>query len=48
MRFRSLDALGRRCRIRRTSSRLIASPLVSRDEAGKAFAALAPPLGSTR
>ena len=44
----SLDALGQALVDFRDFAELVASPLVSRDEAGKAFAALAPQLGSTR
>jgi F-type H+-transporting ATPase subunit delta len=42
---RSLDALGSALVDSREFGELIASPLVSRDQAGKAFAALAPQLG---
>jgi F-type H+-transporting ATPase subunit delta len=41
----SLDALGQALLDSRDFAELVASPLVSRDEAGKAFAALAPQLG---
>ena len=41
---RSLDALGQALVDSREFAELVASPLVSRDEAGKAFAALAPKL----
>src|SRR5438067_1168693 len=42
---RSLDALGQALLDSKDFAELIASPLVSREEAGKAFAALAPQLG---
>jgi F-type H+-transporting ATPase subunit delta len=42
---RSLDALGQALLDSKDFAELIASPLVSRDEAGKAFAGLAPQLG---
>ena len=42
---RSLDALSHALVDSKDFAELIASPLVSRDEAGKAFAALAPKLG---
>ena len=42
---RSLDALAQALLDSKEFAELIASPLVSRDEAGKAFAALAPKLG---
>jgi F-type H+-transporting ATPase subunit delta len=42
---RSLEALNQALVDSREFAELIASPLVSRDEAGKAFAALAPQLG---
>ena len=42
---RSLDGLGQALLDSKEFSELVASPLVSRDEAGKAFAALAPKLG---
>ena len=42
---RSLDALGQALLDSKDFAELIASPLVSRDEAGKAFASLAPQLG---
>jgi len=41
----SLDALGQALLDSKEFSELIGSPLVSRDEAGKAFAALAPQIG---
>jgi F-type H+-transporting ATPase subunit delta len=41
----SLDALGQALLDSRDFADLVSSPLVSRDEAGKAFAALAPQLG---
>ena len=41
----SLDALSQALLDSRDFAELVASPLVSRDEAGKAFAALAPQLG---
>ena len=41
----SLDALGQALLDSKDFAELVASPLVSRDEAGKAFAALAPQLG---
>src|SRR5690349_15486363 len=41
----SLNALGQALLDSRDFAELVASPLVSRDEAGKAFAALAPQLG---
>jgi F-type H+-transporting ATPase subunit delta len=41
----SLDALGQALLDSKDFSELVASPLVTRDEAGKAFAALAPKLG---
>jgi F-type H+-transporting ATPase subunit delta len=41
----SLDALGQALLDSRDFAELVSSPLVSRDEAGKAFAALAPQLG---
>jgi F-type H+-transporting ATPase subunit delta len=41
----SLDALGQALLDSRDFAELVASPLVSRDEAGKAFASLAPQLG---
>lgn len=42
---RSLDALSQALLDSKDFAELVASPLVSRDEAGKAFAALAPQLG---
>ena len=42
---KSLDALNQALADSKEFSELVASPLVSRDEAGKAFAALAPELG---
>jgi F-type H+-transporting ATPase subunit delta len=42
---KSLDALGQALLDSKDFDELIASPLVSREEAGKAFAALAPQLG---
>jgi len=42
---RSLDALGQALLDSKDFDELVTSPLVSRDEAGKAFAALAPQLG---
>ncbi|HET7606406.1 MAG TPA: F0F1 ATP synthase subunit delta [Sphingomicrobium sp.] len=42
---KSLDALGQALLDSKDFNELVASPLVSRDEAGKAFAALAPQLG---
>ena len=42
---RSLDTLGQALADSRDFTELVASPLVSRDEAGKAFAAIAPKLG---
>ena len=42
---RSLDALGQALLDSKDFAELVASPLVSRDEAGKAFASLAPQLG---
>ena len=42
---RSLDALNQALLDSREFAELVASPLVSRDDAGKAFAALAPQLG---
>jgi len=42
---RSLDALGQALLDSKDFAELITSPLVSREEAGKAFAALAPELG---
>jgi F-type H+-transporting ATPase subunit delta len=42
---RSLDALGQALLDSREFAELVASPLVSRDQAGKSFAALAPKLG---
>jgi F-type H+-transporting ATPase subunit delta len=42
---KSLDALGQALLDSKDFNELVASPLVSRDEAGKAFAALAPELG---
>jgi F-type H+-transporting ATPase subunit delta len=42
---KSLDALSQALLDSRDFAELVASPLVSRDEAGKAFAALAPQLG---
>jgi len=42
---RSLDALGQALLDSKDFAELITSPLVSREEAGKAFAALAPQLG---
>jgi F-type H+-transporting ATPase subunit delta len=42
---RSLDALGQALLDSKEFAELVSSPLVSRDEAGKAFAALAPKLG---
>jgi len=42
---RSLDALGEALLNSKDFDELVTSPLVSRDEAGKAFAALAPQLG---
>src|SRR3954452_24187196 len=42
---RSLDALGQALLDSKDFAELVASPLVSREEAGKAFAALAPQLG---
>jgi F-type H+-transporting ATPase subunit delta len=42
---KSLDALGQALLDSRDFAELVSSPLVSRDEAGKAFAALAPQLG---
>jgi F-type H+-transporting ATPase subunit delta len=42
---RSLDALGQAVLDSKEFAELIASPLVSRDEAGRAFAGLAPRLG---
>jgi F-type H+-transporting ATPase subunit delta len=42
---KSLDALGRALADSRDFDELVTSPLVSREEAGKAFAALAPKLG---
>src|SRR4029078_1306766 len=42
---RSLDALGQPLLDSKDFAELVASPLVSRDEAGKAFASLAPQLG---
>ena len=42
---RSLDALSQALVNSKDFAELVASPLVSRDEAGKAFAALAPQLG---
>jgi F-type H+-transporting ATPase subunit delta len=42
---RSLDALGQALLDSKDFAELVSSPLVSRDEAGKAFAALAPQLG---
>ena len=41
----SIDALGQALLDSKDFAELVASPLVSRDEAGKAFAALAPQLG---
>ena len=41
----SLEALNQALADSKDFSELVASPLVSREEAGKAFAALAPPLG---
>jgi F-type H+-transporting ATPase subunit delta len=41
----SLDALGQAVLDSKDFAELVSSPLVSRDEAGKAFAALAPQLG---
>src|SRR3954447_13888858 len=41
----SLDALGQALLDSRDFAELVSSPLVSRDEAGKAFAALAPQIG---
>jgi len=42
---RSLDALGQTLVDSKDFSELVSSPLVSRDEAGKAFAAIAPQIG---
>ncbi|MGN6848464.1 MAG: F0F1 ATP synthase subunit delta [Sphingomicrobium sp.] len=42
---KSLDALGQALLDSKDFAELVASPLVSREEAGKAFAALAPDLG---
>ena len=42
---KSLDALGQALLDSKDFAELVSSPLVSRDEAGKAFAALAPELG---
>jgi F-type H+-transporting ATPase subunit delta len=42
---KSLDALGQALLDSKEFSELVSSPLVSRDEAGRAFAALAPDLG---
>src|SRR5438445_9942717 len=42
---KSLDALGQALLDSKDFAELVSSPLVSRDEAGKAFAALAPQLG---
>ena len=42
---RSLDALGQALLDSKDFAELVGSPLVSREEAGKAFAALAPQLG---
>ena len=42
---RSLDTLGQALLDSKEFAELVASPLVSRDEAGKAFASLAPQLG---
>jgi F-type H+-transporting ATPase subunit delta len=43
---RSLDALGQALLDSKDFAELVDSPLVSRDEAGKAFAALVPQLGA--